>query len=237
MYHDKLIQLLVSNLVVYGTIMYFYETTGKPSVFLSQPPSFSVDIAETASIKCYVFGYDVTYQWIIESGSFPSKVIDTNTSTLVIPDVTSSDANTYTCVATTVSGCVSSNTTRLVVTGMVYWYNEYHINHINVNYVGFPTIIVTPSSQSVEVTLAATFIATVTGVGPFTFQWWRGKEILENETRSTYTVYNASVEDQSYYRCHVFNILGDSAASDEVWLQVISMCICFEIIIVNIKFS
>ena len=87
-------------------------------MFLSQPSSFSVDIAGTASINCYVFGYDVSYHWIIESGSFPSKVIDTNTSTLVIPGVTSSDENTYTCVATTVSGCVSSNTTRLVVTGM-----------------------------------------------------------------------------------------------------------------------
>ena len=87
-------------------------------MFLSQPSSFSVDLTGTASIICSAISYDVTYHWIIESGSFPSKVIDTNTSTLVIPDVISSDENTYTCVATTVSGCVSSNTTRLVVTGM-----------------------------------------------------------------------------------------------------------------------
>ena len=99
--------------------MCFYETIGRPSVFLSQPSPFSVDIAGTASITCYVYGYDVTYHWITESGSFPSKVIDTNTSTIVIPDITSSDENTYTCVATTVNGCVSSNTTRLVVTGMI----------------------------------------------------------------------------------------------------------------------
>ena len=88
-------------------------------MFLSQPSSFSVDLTGTASITCSAIGYDVTYHWIIESGSFPSKVIDTNTSTLVIPDVISSDENTYTCVATTVSGCVSSNTTQLVVTGMI----------------------------------------------------------------------------------------------------------------------
>ena len=200
----------------------FYNIIGRTSVFLSQPSSFSVDITETASITCYATDYNVTYQWIIKSGSFPSKVIDTNTSTLVIPDVTSSDENTYTCVATTVNGCVSSNTAQLVVTGMIYWYNDYHI--YKVNYVGFPTITVTPSNQSVEVTLATMFTATVTGVGPFTYQWWRGKEILKNEIGSTYTVYNASTEDQSYYRCHVFNTLGDSAVSDRVWLQVISMC-------------
>ena len=91
------------------------------------------------------------------------------------------------------------------------------------NFVGYPVITVTPTNQSVEVTLAATFTATVTGVGPFTYQWWKGDGILMNETGNTYTVYNASTEVQSYYRCYVFNTLGDSSASDRVWLQVISM--------------
>ena len=93
----------------------------------------------------------------------------------------------------------------------------------NLNHVGFLAITVTPSSQSVEVTLAATFTATVTGVGPFTYQWWKGNKILLKETGSTYTVYNATIEDQSYYRCQVFNIHQNSAVSDRVWLQVTSM--------------
>ena len=122
MHHDEQFWKL-SNSVVHGTffqvqLYVFYEIIDKPSVFLSQAPSFSVDITGTASITCSASGYNVTYHWIIESGSFPSKVIDTNSSTLVIPNVTSSDENSYTCVATTVSGCVSSSTTRLVVTGM-----------------------------------------------------------------------------------------------------------------------
>ena len=197
-------------------------------MFLSQTPSFSVDITGTASITCSASGYNVTCHWIIESGSFPSKVIDTNSSTLVIPNVTSSDENSYTCVATTVSGCVSSSTTRLVVTGMNWWYIEWHINQGD--FVGYPAITVTPTNQSVEVTLSATFTATVTGVGPFTYQWWRGNRILMNEIGSTYTVYNASTEDQSYYRCQVFNTFGDSAVSDRAWLQVISMCIHFKLL-------
>ena len=41
-----------------------------------------------------------------------------NTNTLVIPDVRSSDANTYTCVASNEGGNVSSNIARLTVTGM-----------------------------------------------------------------------------------------------------------------------
>ena len=81
----------------------------------------------------------------------------------------------------------------------------------------------TPSSQSVEVTLTAMFTAVVTGVGPFTYQWQKGNKIMYKETGNTFTVHNASTEDQSHYRCRVFNIHGDSAISDRVWLQVISM--------------
>ena len=86
-------------------------------MFLSQPSLYNVNLTDTASITCSTDDYNVSYQWIIESGSFPNKVISTNSSKLVIPDVTSSDENTYTCVATTLRGCVSSNTTQLIVTG------------------------------------------------------------------------------------------------------------------------
>ena len=87
-------------------------------MFLSQPSSYSVNVTETATITCSAIGYNVTYQWITESGSFPSKVIDTDSSILMIPNVTSSDENTYTCVVTTQRGCVSSNTIQLTVIGM-----------------------------------------------------------------------------------------------------------------------
>ena len=40
------------------------------------------------------------------------------TNTLVIPDVRSSDSNTYTCVASNEGGSVTSNSTTLTVTGM-----------------------------------------------------------------------------------------------------------------------
>ena len=96
-------------------------------------------------------------------------------------------------------------------------------------YVGFPAITVTPSNQSVEVTLSTMFTATVTGVGPFTYQWWRENKILENETGNMLTVYNASTGDQGYYRCYIINNLGNSAVSDRVWLQVISMCMHFKL--------
>lgn len=88
-------------------------------MLLSQPPSYGVNLTETASITCSANGYNVSYQWIIKSGLFPSKVTGINDKTLVIPNVTSLDENSYTCKVTTEEGCVSSNTTRLIVTGMI----------------------------------------------------------------------------------------------------------------------
>ena len=51
-------------------------------------------------------------------GSFPNKVTGINTNTLVIPDVRSSDDNTYTCVARNEGGRVSSHIAQLTVTGI-----------------------------------------------------------------------------------------------------------------------
>ena len=84
---------------------------------------------------------------------------------------------------------------------------------------------VLPSNLSVEVTFSAKFTATVTGVGPFTYQWQRGNKILTKETGNMYRIYNASHIDQDYYRCYVSNSHGDSAVSNRVWLQVTSMSI------------
>ena len=108
--------------------MFVELAIGRASVFLSQPPSYSVNLTETANVTCSANRYNVSYQWIIESGLFPSKVIGINNNTLVIPNITSSDENTYTCMVTTEQGCVSSNTTQLIVTGMIIRYIMYKLN-------------------------------------------------------------------------------------------------------------
>ena len=101
------------------TLFLIMNYIGRASVLLSQPPSYNVDLTETASITCSTNGHNISYQWIVESGLFPSKVTGINGKTLVIPNITSSDENSYTCKVTTEQGCVSSNTTQLIVTGMI----------------------------------------------------------------------------------------------------------------------
>ena len=88
-------------------------------VITTHPPSQSVNITQTATFTCSATGYDVSYEWTVESESFPNdRVTGSNTSNLTITDVRSSDDNTYTCVVSNRGGNVSSNTARLTVTGM-----------------------------------------------------------------------------------------------------------------------
>ena len=88
-------------------------------VFVSYPTPQHVNLTQTAIFTCNATGYNVSYQWTIGSGSFPNKVIGIDSNTLVIPDVRSSDDNTYTCVASNEDGNASSNATKLTVIGMI----------------------------------------------------------------------------------------------------------------------
>ena len=94
------------------------HTEVKHPVLTTLPSSQSVDLTQTATFTCSATGYNVNYKWTIRSGSFPSKVTGINTNTLVIPDVRSSDDNTYTCVASNEGGSVSSKGAKLTITGM-----------------------------------------------------------------------------------------------------------------------
>ena len=84
------------------------------------PHSQYVYPTQTASFVCNAIGYNVNYEWRIRTGSFPSKVMGIHSNTLVIPDVTLSDDNTYTCVASNIAGSVSSYAANLTVTGKQY---------------------------------------------------------------------------------------------------------------------
>ena len=85
-----------------------------------------------------------------------------------------------------------------------------------------------PSSQSVEVTLTATFTTMVTGVGPFTYQWRHNGTIISGETGDTLMITNVMESDSGEYECIVTNQFGDMDTSPVVVLMVTS-----ELTIVN----
>ena len=92
--------------------------TVEPIVITSHPSSQQVDLEQNAKFECFAVGYNLSYQWTIGSGSFPSKVTGINTNTLVIPDVRSSDDNTYTCMASNQYEMVNASSATLTIKGM-----------------------------------------------------------------------------------------------------------------------
>ncbi|XP_065904547.1 basement membrane-specific heparan sulfate proteoglycan core protein-like isoform X10 [Dysidea avara] len=165
-------------------------------IFTTPPSPQSVDLTQTATFTCSATGDDVKYQWTIGSGSFPSKVTGINTNTLVIPDVRSSDDNTYSCTISNDGGSVTSDTVQLTVTGL-------------------PKLKVQPSSQSVGTMQSAKFTTTVSGVGVenFTYQWQHNGEEMNGETGDALNLNNITGKEGGSYQCIVKNQYGDSDMS------------------------
>ena len=106
-------------------MVYHFSLLVEPPVLIVSPSSQSVNLTQTATFICNVTGYNISYQW---TGSLPSKAYNTNTSTLVIPDVRSSDdSNTYICKASNEGGNVTSDGAILTVTGKMYVHTYVHI--------------------------------------------------------------------------------------------------------------
>ena len=84
-------------------------------------------------------------------------------------------------------------------------------------------VTVTSSTQSVEVTKTVIFTATITGVGPFYYQWQKEGQNLTDETGSTFILYNVLSGDQANYSCYVSNNYGNAVISNSIRLQVTSM--------------
>jgi len=106
-----------SSVIVLKLTIFLLSFTDKALPVVNHPASLQkIDLTKSATVTCPVTG-GYSYQWIIESGSFPSKVTGINTNTLVIPDVRLSDDNAYTCVASSEGGSVFA-VTQLTVAGM-----------------------------------------------------------------------------------------------------------------------
>ena len=73
----------------------------------------------------------------------------------------------------------------------------------------------TPSSQSVEVTRAAIFTTTVSGVGVenFMYQWRYNGTNITGETGDTLMITNVMENDSGDYECSVTNEYGDAATA------------------------
>ena len=98
---------------LYSWFIYIVKPPTIDSIMLNQ----GLDILQTAEFICSAAGYDVSYRWMVDSGSIPSKAFGINSNILIVPDLRSSDSNLYICEASNLAGNVNSSK-QLMVTGM-----------------------------------------------------------------------------------------------------------------------
>lgn len=77
-----------------------------------------------------------------------------------------------------------------------------------------PGFAIQPASQSVTVGNAATFSVTVTGTGPFTYQWQKNNANISGATSSTYTTpATVSADNGAMFRVVVTNSAGSATSA------------------------
>ena len=83
-------------------------------------------------------------------------------------------------------------------------------------------VTVTPSSQTVELSHTAKFVANVKGVGAenFRYVWFHNDKILSNENDFMLIIDYVTKDNRGSYCCHIINIYNDSDVSDKVKLNV-----------------
>jgi len=189
----------------------------------TQPSSTIVELGKYAIFTCSATGYNVKYQWTIGSGSFPNKVTDVNTNTLVIPDVRSSDDNIYTCTISNEGGSATSDPAKLTVTGETPCYvtTVHEMVEIFGN-AGLPEVIVDPPSQSVVITKPVQFTTTVSGVGKesFSYQWKHNGKDIYGKTSTILNIDSVTENHGGSYECVVKNEYGDCVSSYPAKLHI-----------------
>lgn len=145
-----------------------------------------------------------TYQWYRRTGGGSFVVISGATSssyTIASADVIAHASDYYVTVTNSVS-TATSNTASLTVV------------------VPAPVIVSQPQSLTVIEGQPASFSVTVSGTGPFSFQWRKNSVNISGATSSTYTISNTAAADAANYSVAVTGSGGSSVISSSASLTI-----------------
>jgi hypothetical protein len=163
---------------------------------LAQPQSTTNTVGSTATFSVTAVGTEpLSYQWQLDG----FDLFDETNSTLVLDNVSDSDAGSYTVLISNSAGIALSDVAELVT---------------------FPPLIVTqPASFVAILGQPASFSVDVNGQTPFTYQWQKDEVDIPGATSRIYTLNATTFGDQGNYRVIVSNPLG-SETSHEAALTV-----------------
>ena len=160
-----------------GAVLTVSTATVAPA-FTTQPASQTLAAGSSATFNVVATGNPApTYQWR-KNGT---NLSGATTVTLTLSNVQARDAATYTVVATNSAGSATSNGAVLTVSAAA------------------PIITAQPQSQVVAPSTALNLSVTVTGQGPFTYQWYKDGSAIAGATAASYAVGSVTTANAGSY--------------------------------------
>ena len=172
-------------------------------VITSQPQSLTVAEGETATFSVSATGAEpLAYQWLRNG----TEIHGAHGSSLVISDVSDSDAGDYVVMVSNEIDTVTSQAATLTITE-----SEREA----------PVITTQPASLTTAPGTTVTLTVAATGTDPLTYQWFRDGVEIEGATAATLILVEVDAMDAGEYTVVVHNEV-DSVTSDPATLMVAS---------------
>ncbi len=189
--------VVVSNVAGTATSQTATITVLTPPSILSHPSSATVVLGKGGTLAVSVSGSEpITYQWRKDG----SPIAGATGNVFALTSVQTTDAGSYSVVATNPAGSVVSNPATLTVQS--------------------PVVLLTqPLSLGVIPGTNATFSVTATGSSPITYQWRKDGTPIAGATNASYTVSNAQSANGGAYDVVLNNPVG-SVTSQSATLTV-----------------
>lgn len=169
-----------------------YSTDTAPA-FTTQPVSKSAAVGTTVSFAVAVTGSPTpSIAWKKDGVTLSGA----SGATLTLPSVTTSDAGTYTAVATNSAGSVVSSGATLTITGIA------------------PSITTQPASQAVTAGSTVSFTVVAAGTPAPTYQWRKSGTAISGATSATLTLSAVSSADAADYSVVATNSAGSVTSSN-----------------------
>lgn len=174
-------------------------TTTSPPSFTTQPQSASANIGGSATFTAAASGSPApTYQWYFGGSALSGQTA----STLTLSNIQTTDAGSYTVLATNSAGTATSNTATLSV-------------------LTAPSITTQPQSTTASVGGSVTLSVVAAGTAPLTYQWKKGGVAVTGATSASFSISNVQTTDAGSYTVTVTNSVG-SVTSNAASLTVSS---------------
>lgn len=156
----------------------------------SQPVGRNVLVGNNLTLNVGAQGDTLAYQWLKNNAIIPSA----NAASLMLTNVSLTDAGNYTVVVTNYNGGETSSVAAV--------------------YVGYaPTITQQPFSATNAFGSTAMFTCTAAGPQPMTYQWFQNSANLTGQTSATLTLTNLQLGNVGNYYVIVGNAFGSITSS------------------------